>query len=113
MSYLENPENGEKNFIFGQGGGEKTSQDLDTKLLGQVPLDQNVREGGDHGIPVVISHSECRASLAFKGYCFQINGRSQINQLLISRCRVCFLRKRLYFFFSTGSVCSFLFRVDM
>lgn len=66
MSYLENPENGEKNFIFGQGGGEKTSQDLDTKLLGQVPLDQNVREGGDHGIPVVISHSECRASLAFK-----------------------------------------------
>jgi len=67
MSYLENPENGEKNFIFGQGGGEKTSQDLDTKLLGQVPLDQNVREGGDHGIPVVISHSESRASLAFKG----------------------------------------------
>lgn len=66
MSYLENPENGEKNFIFGQGGGEKTSQDLDTQLLGQVPLDQNVREGGDHGIPVVISHSECRASLAFK-----------------------------------------------
>ena len=52
MSYLENPENGEKNFIFGQGGGEKTSQDLDTQLLGQVPLDQNVREGGDHGIPV-------------------------------------------------------------
>ena len=66
MSYLENPENGEKNFIFGQGGGDKTAQDLDTKLLGQVPLDQNVREGGDHGIPVVISHSECRASLAFK-----------------------------------------------
>ena len=66
MSYLENPENGEKSYIFGQGGGEKTSQDLDTRLLGKVPLDQNVRQGGDYGIPVVISHSECGASLAFK-----------------------------------------------
>ena len=45
MSYLENPENGEKNFIFGQGGGEKTSQDLDTRLLGQVPLDQKCAPG--------------------------------------------------------------------
>ena len=66
MSFLENPENGEKNFIFGRGGGEKTSQDLNVRLLGQVPLDPNVREGGDHGIPVVISHANCGASLAFK-----------------------------------------------
>ncbi len=65
MSFLENPENGEKNFIFGRGGGEKTSQDLNVRFLGQIPLDPNVREGGDHGIPVVISHAKCGASLAF------------------------------------------------
>jgi len=64
MSYLENPD-GSKQYLFGQGGGAQAAKALQTELLGQVPLDQRVREGGDHGIPVVLSHSETPAAKAF------------------------------------------------
>ena len=62
MSYLENPEDGGKNFLFGKGGGEQVARDLETQFLGMVPLNKEVREGGDHGIPVVISNPECNSS---------------------------------------------------
>ena len=64
MSYLENPLNGNKDFLFGNGGGEQTAKDLQTEFLGMVPLNQEVREGGDHGIPVVISNPECNSSVS-------------------------------------------------
>ena len=64
MSYLENPEDGGKNFLFGKGGGEQVARDLETQFLGMVPLNKEVREGGDHGIPVVISNPECNSSAA-------------------------------------------------
>jgi ATP-binding protein involved in chromosome partitioning len=48
----ELPDN--KYYIFGQGGGKKLVEMGGTMLLGQVPLVQSVREGGDQGKPVVI-----------------------------------------------------------
>ena len=64
MSYIENPDDGGKIFLFGNGGGKQTAEDLETQLLGMVPLNQEVREGGDHGIPVIISNPECNSSVA-------------------------------------------------
>ncbi len=46
----ELPDN--KYYIFGQGGGERLASFGDTKLLGQIPLVQGIREGGDNGVPV-------------------------------------------------------------
>ncbi|WP_458415157.1 P-loop NTPase [Schinkia sp. CFF1] len=40
MSYFESKVTGEKEYIFGKGGGQKLSEDLDTTLLGQIPLGQ-------------------------------------------------------------------------
>jgi ATP-binding protein involved in chromosome partitioning len=60
MSWLEQPD-GTRLEIFGAGGGEKVSARLtelmgkDVPLLGQVPLDVAVREGGDSGTPVVLT----------------------------------------------------------
>jgi len=48
----ELPEN--KYFIFGQGGGKKLALLSNSVLLGQVPLVQGIREGGDAGQPAVI-----------------------------------------------------------
>jgi ATP-binding protein involved in chromosome partitioning len=45
----ELPEN--KYFIFGKGGGVKMAEELGIALLGQVPLVQSIREGGDSGNP--------------------------------------------------------------
>ncbi|PWU04664.1 MAG: chromosome partitioning protein, partial [Verrucomicrobia bacterium] len=64
MSFLENGA-GERQYIFGQGGGQKIARSLNTELLGQVPLDIEVRIGSDQGIPIVVSNPESNASKAF------------------------------------------------
>lgn len=48
----ELPEN--KYFIFGQGGGKKLAKESGSVLLGQIPLVQSIREGGDIGMPAVM-----------------------------------------------------------
>lgn len=40
MSYFESKLTGEKEYVFGKGGGQKLAEDLQTKLLGQIPLEQ-------------------------------------------------------------------------
>jgi ATP-binding protein involved in chromosome partitioning len=59
MSYFipaELPAN--KYYIFGKNGGKKLAEEYDLPLLGQIPLVQNIREGGDTGIPVMMSNDE-------------------------------------------------------
>jgi ATP-binding protein involved in chromosome partitioning len=66
MSYLEDPETGERTHIFGEGGGQKTADALDTELIGQIPLYPEIREGGDTGNPVVISNPTSPAAKIFR-----------------------------------------------
>jgi hypothetical protein len=54
MSYLEMPD-GSRMDLFGSGGGEKLAQATETTFLGGVPIDQNVRIGGDTGKPISCS----------------------------------------------------------
>jgi len=53
MSYFIAPDTGKKYDIFGSGGGEKLAAELDSKLLGSIPIDPRIREGGDSGKPIV------------------------------------------------------------
>ncbi len=48
----ELPEN--KYYLFGQGGGAALAEEFDVPLLGQIPLVQSIREGGDYGNPAVL-----------------------------------------------------------
>lgn len=57
MSYLDLPD-GTRMDIFGSGGGESLAQSTDTTFLGKIPIDQNIRIGGDTGKPIVVSHPE-------------------------------------------------------
>jgi ATP-binding protein involved in chromosome partitioning len=50
MSYLEH--NGEKLYIFGQGGGAQTARVMRVPLLAEIPLDPETRAGGDAGNPI-------------------------------------------------------------
>ena len=52
FSPKELPQN--KYFIFGEGGGKKLAKMANTMLLGQVPLVQGIREGGDKGLPALL-----------------------------------------------------------
>jgi ATP-binding protein involved in chromosome partitioning len=47
-------------------GREEVATALQTILLGEVPLDQTIRQGGDHGIPVVISHPDSNPARIFR-----------------------------------------------
>lgn len=57
--------------LFGSGGGEETSSRLSTlvgaevSLVGKIPFDADLREGGDSGMPIVWSHPESRAAKEF------------------------------------------------
>ena len=51
MSYFECPNDGEKFFIFGNGGGEALAEAHGAPFLGAIPIAINIREGGDLGAP--------------------------------------------------------------
>lgn len=53
MSYFIAPDTGIKYDIFGSGGGEKICKELNTTLLGGIPIDPRIRQGGDAGMPMV------------------------------------------------------------
>ncbi len=53
MSYFIAPDTGNRYDIFGTGGGEKLAKELGTSLLGEIPIDPRIREGGDSGKPLV------------------------------------------------------------
>jgi ATP-binding protein involved in chromosome partitioning len=56
MSYFtpaELPDN--KYYIFGKEGGKKLADEYEIPFLGQIPLVQSIREGGDKGTPVMVS----------------------------------------------------------
>jgi ATP-binding protein involved in chromosome partitioning len=65
MSYFACPSCGHASDIFGHGGGEQMASELGIPFLGRVPIYQPIREGGDAGVPLVISEPESPAALAF------------------------------------------------
>jgi ATP-binding protein involved in chromosome partitioning len=72
MSYLICPHCGEPTDVFGSGGGETVAGALTritgagVPLLGQVPIDTRLREGGDEGMPLVLSEPDSPAALELR-----------------------------------------------
>jgi ATP-binding protein involved in chromosome partitioning len=72
MSYFtpaELPEN--KYYIFGKDGGKRLADEYDLPFLGQIPLVQEIREGGDQGVPVMMS-DDTITKKAFEGFAAQV-----------------------------------------
>jgi len=65
MSYFVCPNCAHEADIFGRGGGEKMAADLGVPFIGRIPIYQPIREGGDIGIPLMISEPESPAARAF------------------------------------------------
>ena len=64
MSYLEGSDGSRQN-LFGEGGGAETAKALGSPLLGQIPIDPNIRIGCDKGIPIVMSDPDSDAAQGF------------------------------------------------
>lgn len=67
MSYFIPPDMPDKQYdLFGSGGGEKTAKELGVSLLGCIPLEIALREGGDQGKPIVIADPDSASAQAMK-----------------------------------------------
>ena len=69
----ELPEN--KYYIFGKDGGKKLAEELHITLLGQIPLVQSIREGGDEGTPIALQAGHPAAE-AFNKIAAKLNTES-------------------------------------
>ena len=65
MSYLNCPHCGEEIDIFSRGGGKRMAEKFDVPFLGEVPVDPELRKGGDEGNPIVISNPDSPTAKAF------------------------------------------------
>jgi ATP-binding protein involved in chromosome partitioning len=80
MSWLDLPD-GTRMELFGSGGGQSVADSLSTTtgttvpLLGQIPIDQRVREGGDAGEPAVIADPTSAAALAMSAIAEKLAAR--------------------------------------
>jgi ATP-binding protein involved in chromosome partitioning len=66
MAYYLCPKCSHREYIFGQGGGEAEARRQNIPLLGQVPLDPKLRQGGDAGVPIVIAEPSSSVAGEFK-----------------------------------------------
>jgi ATP-binding protein involved in chromosome partitioning len=67
MSAFRCPGCGQQTAPFGAGGGAELAAALGVPLLGEVPLEPALREGGDGGLPVVLADPEAQSSTAIRG----------------------------------------------
>lgn len=82
MSYFIPPDMPEKRYdIFGSGGGEKISAELGVPLLGCVPLEMAVRQGGDQGMPIVVQYPDSESAKALKALAQQVAAKVSIAAL--------------------------------
>lgn len=82
MSWLTLPD-GSRMEVFGSGGGARVAETLSQRfgatvpLLGQIPLEQTLREGGDAGKPVVDSDPTAESAVVLTGIAEKLAGRSR------------------------------------
>ncbi len=81
MSYFIAPETGVRYNIFGEGGGEKLAEQYGVPFLGAVPIGLDVREGGDTGLPIVVSNPDSAQARAFRHVAEEVARRVSIEAL--------------------------------
>jgi ATP-binding protein involved in chromosome partitioning len=65
MSWFEDAA-GNRQYLFGEGGGVVTAEALGTTLLGQVPLFPEIRAGGDCGVPITVNKPDSKPAQVFR-----------------------------------------------
>jgi ATP-binding protein involved in chromosome partitioning len=81
MSYFIAPDTGTRYNIFGTGGGKQLSNEYNLPYLGEIPLGMEVREGGDAGVPVVVSNPASPQAKAFRAIAEEVARQVSIEAL--------------------------------
>jgi ATP-binding protein involved in chromosome partitioning len=80
MSYLQLPD-GSRLDVFGQGGGRKLAAAAGVPFLGEIPMDPQVRQGGDGGLPIVVSHPESAPAQALAAVARDLAAKISVQSL--------------------------------
>jgi len=80
MSYLDLPD-GTRMDVFGNGGGEQLADSMDVPFLGKIPLDPEVRIGGDCGKPVMVARQDSAVTKALRNIAEQVAARASVAAL--------------------------------
>lgn len=70
----------ETTHIFRQGGGEKIAQEMKIPLLGAIPIDPRLAEGGDAGKPTVVAHPDAEVSKIYRKIAGEVAAQLSILQ---------------------------------
>ena len=66
MAYFIPPDMPKKKYhIFGEGGATRLANELAVPVLGEIPLEQAIREAGDNGKPIVLANENFSSAVAF------------------------------------------------
>lgn len=77
MATFTCPDCGSTHDIFGSGGGAELAEELGTELLGRIPIDPHLREGGDEGRPLVLDAPEVPAAQALTAVARRISRQAR------------------------------------
>jgi ATP-binding protein involved in chromosome partitioning len=77
MSYLELPD-GTRMEVFGRGGGQQLATSAGVPFIGLIPMDPEVRIGGDSGKPIVVSHPESKTAQALTAIAMDVAARLSV-----------------------------------
>jgi ATP-binding protein involved in chromosome partitioning len=80
MSYLELP-GGNRMEVFGKGGGEQLAAEFGVPFIGSIPMDPEVRAGGDAGNPIVVSRPDSAAAQALTAIAADLALRTSVAAL--------------------------------
>ncbi|XP_020095250.1 iron-sulfur protein NUBPL [Ananas comosus] len=75
MSCFECPNCGTKSYIFGQGGAQRTAEEMDMKFLGEIPLELDIRSSSDEGNPIVVASPHSASAKAYTSVAEKVTER--------------------------------------
>jgi ATP-binding protein involved in chromosome partitioning len=78
MSYFTCPHCGDRIDIFGHGGAERAAESLSVPFLGRIPINPEIRMGGDDGVPILRGNPQGLEAEAFRDVARQVAARISI-----------------------------------
>ncbi len=87
----ELPEN--KYYIFGKDGVKQLSKKFNVPVLGQIPIVQNIREGGDRGVPVALDENSIMGK-SFKKLAEKVEDQVSIRNFKIDKTKIVQITKK-------------------
>ena len=80
MSYFVAPDTGKRYDIFGHGGARDAAEELGIDFLGEIPIEPEIRESSDRGVPFVIGAAESASTEALHGIAGSVAARISVLQ---------------------------------